>query len=85
MNWYDEREPGLGDEFLLEIDRSIALIDGNPVAWPSWPGESRARRFVMRRFPYVIAYRARAAEVTILAFAHASRRPEYWRGRLDDK
>jgi hypothetical protein len=39
----------------------------------------------MRRFPYVVAYRTIGAQVTILAFAHTSRRPGYWRKRVDDE
>jgi plasmid stabilization system protein ParE len=84
IKWYEEREPGLGDEFLVEVDRALELVGANPEAWPLWPGEPRARRFVMRRFPYVIAYREGLGEVTIVAFVHAKRRPGYWRDRLDE-
>ncbi len=84
VDWYEEQQPGLGDEFLTEVERSLALIAGNPDAWRVWPGEPRARMFLMRRFPYVIAYRAIGDDIIILAFAHARRRPGYWRARLDE-
>jgi toxin ParE1/3/4 len=28
--WYDGRRVGLGDEFLIEIERSLTLIQENP-------------------------------------------------------
>ena len=85
IGWYEDQQPGLGDEFLAEVERALDLIARNPGAWPSWPNEPRARRFLMRRFPYVVAYRTIGAQVTILAFAHTSRRPGYWRKRVDDE
>ncbi len=84
IDWYEERQLGLGDEFLTEVERSLDLIAGNPDAWPVWPGEPRARRFLMRRFPYIIPYRVTGGDIIILAIAHVSRRPGYWRGRLDE-
>jgi hypothetical protein len=35
----------------------------------------------MRRFPYSLIYTVIGDEVRILAVAHHSRRPGYWRGR----
>lgn len=35
----------------------------------------------MERYPYGIIYRVDGAEILIVALAHTSRQPEYWRGR----
>jgi hypothetical protein len=35
----------------------------------------------MRRFPYSLIYAALVDEIRILAVAHHSRRPGYWRDR----
>jgi len=83
VEWYEEKQPGLGEDFLSEVERSLDLISANPAAWPGWPDEPRARRFVMRRFPYLIAYRTVGDDTIVVAFAHARRRPGYWRGRLE--
>ena len=39
------------------------------------------RRRLLRRFPYVIVYVELVTEIRILALAHASREPGYWRER----
>ena len=39
------------------------------------------RRYVMRHFPYALIYTVSGEEIRILAVAHHSRRPGYWRSR----
>ncbi|WP_437756632.1 type II toxin-antitoxin system RelE/ParE family toxin [Sorangium sp. So ce1389] len=83
--WYDERRPGLGDEFVAEVSSALARIGEVPGAFPSWPAASAAslhiRRAVLDRFPYVIAFELRAEHLLVLAIAHAKRRPLYWLSR----
>lgn len=40
------------------------------------------RRFAVTDFPYYIIYRRRGDVFEIIAFAHTSRRPGYWKKRL---
>lgn len=40
------------------------------------------RRYVCRRFPFVLYYRHESTGVVIYAVMHASRRPGYWKERL---
>jgi hypothetical protein len=35
-------------------------------------------------FPYSIVYRVESSRVLVVAGAHTSRRPGYWRDRLED-
>jgi len=35
----------------------------------------------MRRFPYTVIYKPLADEIRVLAVAHQSRKPRFWRGR----
>ena len=87
VEWYDTRRGGLGQGLLGEIRRSIDSIARAPLAWPRWPGapdlDPPLRRLLTERFGYAIAYQASASGVLVLAFAHTSRRPFYWVGRLD--
>jgi hypothetical protein len=39
------------------------------------------RRVPVRRFPFFVIYRERDEDLQIIAVAHQSRRPGYWRSR----
>ena len=32
--WYNQRQPGLGEKFLREVDRAITRVLENPLAFP---------------------------------------------------
>ena len=80
VRWYDERA-GLRTEFIEAIDEAIYAIAEGPLRYSMWRPESTYRKFVVRRFPYLVFYRVRADYVEIMAFAHARRRPGYWADR----
>lgn len=85
--WYDDKQSGLGDDFLAEIHRWFGIISDGPHVWPTWPNipsaiSPRVQRVVTERFPYKIAYQALPNYVLVLAVAHASREPLYWAQRL---
>ena len=80
--WYEERRPGLGDEFIAVISASFDRVSDAPESYPAWPG-TRAegpliRKATTQRFPYVIAFEKHEHHVLVLAIAHAKRRPLYW-------
>jgi plasmid stabilization system protein ParE len=79
MSWYSAQAPGLGDGFLVEVLRSIQLIQRHPEGWH--PLTPEIRRCRLRRFPYSVVYTIEAGEVLILAVAHQHRRPNYWQVR----
>jgi plasmid stabilization system protein ParE len=74
--WYEERQPGLGEEFLDEFERTLRQITTNPERWRNFRGENRKLNF--RRFPYAIVYSARTDTLYIKAVMHLHRRPFYW-------
>ena len=78
--WYNQREAGLGWEFLDELDRSVRIIKSFPLAWPEIdPG---IRRCLLARFPYGIIYGIDEDLIVVVAVAHLRRRPRYWADRL---
>ncbi|WP_394829760.1 type II toxin-antitoxin system RelE/ParE family toxin [Pendulispora albinea] len=81
--WYEERQPGLGDDFFVTVEDTIhAIADARNPGTVS-PDDPRARRVRLYRFPYFIVFMLRSAsEIVIVAVAHAKRRPGYWRERL---
>lgn len=79
--WYESRRSGLGVEPVMMVERALDEIREAPVARPLWQPGRPYRKFVMRRFPYVVMYTARDDEVEVVAIAHAKRRPGYWLDR----
>lgn len=77
--WYDERGPALGKAFLAELDRAIDRIVESPDRWPKF--RAGIRRYLMRRFPFMVIYRQIGEVIQVLAVAHARRKPGYWRHR----
>ncbi len=80
--FYQERVPGLGSEFLDAVDGAISAIQSSPEQWKII--EANVRRYLIRRFPYAIYFRAFPDHLHILAFKHHSRHPNYWRYRTSD-
>jgi len=79
VSYYGSEDPSQGDDFLLTIHHYILEIAAHPMRFPKAGGE--IRRCVVRKYPFVIFYRARKDHVNILAIAHTSRHPDYWKGR----
>jgi hypothetical protein len=83
-DYYDDQVPGLGEDFVAEVERAAAYAAEWPAAGS--PVEGGFRRVFVHRFPYGVIYRTRgaaaAAGVEVLAVAHLHRRPDYWRARL---
>ena len=52
--WYNEQLPGLGEEFLAEVDRALETIRANPETPRKLHREFR--RVLTRRFPYAVFY-----------------------------
>lgn len=77
--WYAERSSAAAAAFLAELERALAAIEHAPASWP--PFDHGTRRYLLKRFPYSVVYRCRDEKITVLAVAHAHRRPGYWRER----
>jgi len=79
-HYYDSQAPGLGSDFLVEIQRTLGGIEANPEAGTALRGHLRRR--LVRRFPYGILYRIDPMEIIVLAVMHLRRQPGYWVDRL---
>jgi toxin ParE2 len=78
--WYEQRQPGLGDAFLDEFERTLRRIVAEPERWRKIRGDNRKLNF--RRFPYAIIYSVRSDALYIKTVMHQYRRPFYWAHRL---
>ena len=81
--WYESKQPGLGASFLDLVDNVLDRVRSGLLPSSPVPGVSakKARRVLLKRFPYSIVFYERETEIVVIAFAHSSRRPGYWRSR----
>lgn len=83
--WYEQERPGLGVESDHAVNAALDLLEYEVVPLTNMPGTAGSRgakRLVLRRFPYDIIVRESSQEIIVVAIAHQSRRPGYWRNRL---
>ena len=78
---YRNIRPELEQAFRAELNEAFDLLGTTPQAWPTVT--ARHRFILLRRFSYKILYRIAQHHVVVVAVAHTSRRPQYWRGRPD--
>lgn len=78
---YEADVLGLGERFGDEVERVVELLLENPNLGAPLDGE--IRHFVLRRFPHSVIYAVIHDLLYILAVAHGSREPDYWRARID--
>lgn len=76
--WYEERRPGLGDEFGAAVDTTVTRLVERPLAFPRVRGETR--RAVLVRFPYALYFRVTEENIVVLA-VHGRQNPTRWRRR----
>jgi plasmid stabilization system protein ParE len=80
LDWYSQISPELEARFLFEVDRARLRIIDFPYAWhPLGDGVRRCR---LDRFPYGLIYLVDGDDIAVVAVAHLSRKPDYWRDRL---
>ncbi len=77
--FYETRQPGLGSRFLDAVEFTARQLERQPTL--GRVDSAGRRRRAVKRFPYRLIYREKASDIFILAIAHGSRRPGYWRQR----
>jgi len=77
--WYEDRQTGLGTEFVSEIDHAVELASSHPDRFPVKHGNIRCVQ--ARRFPYSVFFRPEADRIVVLAVFHARRDPAVWQTR----
>jgi len=78
--WYEQRQPGLGEEFLSAVEACLELVQRDPKSH-SEVHESY-RRAIVRRFPYCVFYEFANQTATVYCVTHAARDPAKWRQRM---
>ena len=81
VQWTDARRPGWGGKLFDAVVHATDLILTHPEIGEARTGRHASRQLRVLGFPYYVAYRIREHEIYIVAIAHTSRRPGYWKSR----
>ena len=87
-DWYDEREPGLGQQLAAEVFTVLDQAVRHPFLPRKYehrglPAEPEVRKIQLQRFyEYGVVYAVVNDTLWIVAVAHAKRKPGYWIDRL---
>lgn len=79
-DWYFARSPEASAAFLVTLSEALETIARSPARWPKFLHGTR--RILLQRFPFSIVYLDDPDVISIVAVAHNSRKPGYWKGRL---
>jgi toxin ParE1/3/4 len=69
-DWYEQRSPGLGKDFIRMVDVAFAGIVRKPDLFP--PMHRGLRRVLVRRFPYAVFYRIDSDAIRVVAVLHTA-------------
>jgi toxin ParE1/3/4 len=82
VDWYEAKQPGLGEEFAEELRRSIRCLQVNPLLYHIRHTRYRVRWVLVHRFPYRIVFVVDGAVIIILAVTHAKQHERHWEHRV---
>jgi toxin ParE1/3/4 len=80
--WYNERQLGLVEKFIREVDEAIVRILENPLAFPIILRRHEVRRVLTKRFPYRIFSSLKDDAVVVHAVLHGHRDDRHWEGTV---
>lgn len=66
--------------FVNEVDQALAEMILQPNSFPDYLHGTR--RVLLKKFPYMVVFKDLGDRFFIVAVAHTSRRPGYWKSRL---
>lgn len=78
--WYGEQEAGLGEEFAAAVEAVVERIQAMPKMYVAVL--RNVRRAKLRKFPYLLYYRAFDIRIEVVAVLHGSRAPRTWQDRI---
>ena len=83
--WYEKEQPGLGMRFISVFEHAVVLLsDSNPPLTPVQgnAGKLGAQKLLLHNFPFSVIVQEIDDDIVVVALAHHSRRPGYWRSRV---
>jgi toxin ParE1/3/4 len=80
--WYQRQQPGLGPEFLAEVESAIAKAAVNPFRYPCLRRKPEVRRVLTKRFPYRVFYIRHDDAIIVFRVLHSARQDREWRSNI---
>lgn len=71
--WYEQKAPGLGEEFLRTFYGDAGKLSENPLLYPIL--HLKFRRRLLPRFPYAIYFSTEEREIVVFGLFHCARDP----------
>ena len=78
--FYEARAAGLGFRFIVEVENAVEILLSHPQIGSELNGIFRC--FILNNFPFTLIYKIEPDKVWIMAVAHQSRLPGFWRERI---
>jgi toxin ParE1/3/4 len=84
VEWYAARNPRAAARLAELFIETLQRVVRHPLQFALMEGENRndVRRARLDGFPIIVIYQLLDDEVFVVAIAHTSRQPGYWRARL---
>ena len=79
FDWYAARSHGAAIGFASAVEAALDKILGDPKRFAKT--YVNCRYCALQRYPFCIVYYLHENRITVVAVAHAKRRPGYWRSR----
>lgn len=76
QDWYEQKQPGLGDRFEDCIKTTLDRILQVPFVPPIVRGN--VRRIEMKTFPYTLFYYVNGNKINVIRLLHKRRNPDHW-------
>ena len=82
IEYYEKQVTGLGIDFYEEVRKATEVIQASPLVWHV--KRYKCRSYLVLRFPFLLYYYIKNETIWIVAVAHTSRKPFYWRKRVKE-
>jgi plasmid stabilization system protein ParE len=84
--WYEKEQPVLGEKFIDAFESALELLgETNPPLTPCLgdAGSIGAKKLILHKFPFSMIVHEMEELMIVVALAHHSRKPGYWKDRVN--
>lgn len=78
--WYEEKQVGLGERFLTELEEMFYHIQANPLAFKQ--NYRKVRIAILSTFPFMVIFTIKEEDIVVHSVFHTSRNPTVWKKRV---